>query len=78
MTLDDCEHYTDEQKEQIAASYAEHEREARTMGIPTMGSGVVFPIARARIEVEHRDIPDHWPRIGGLESGLLISLLLAN
>ena len=69
MTLDDCEHYTDEQKEQIAASYAEHEREARTMGIPTMGSGVVFPIARARIEVEHRDIPDHWPRIGGLDFG---------
>jgi len=39
------------------------------MGIPTMGSGVVFPIARARIEVEHRDIPDHWPRIGGLDFG---------
>ena len=38
MTIYDAEHYTDEQKEQIIASYPEHEREARARGIPTMGT----------------------------------------
>lgn len=44
MTIYDAEHYTDEQKEQIIASYPEHEREARARGIPTMGSGRIFQI----------------------------------
>ncbi len=37
MTIYDAEHYTDEQKEQIIASYPEHEREARARGIPDFG-----------------------------------------
>lgn len=45
MTIYDAEHYTDEQKEQIIASYPEHEREARARGIPTMGSGRIFQIS---------------------------------
>ena len=69
MTLDDCDHYDEKQKEQIAESYGEHEREARTKGIPTMGSGRIFPIAQDRIACDHRDIPAHWPRIGGMDFG---------
>src|SRR5215469_2269315 len=45
MTLDDVDHYTAEEKEKIAASYAPHEREARTRGVPTLGSGRIFPVA---------------------------------
>jgi phage terminase large subunit-like protein len=69
MTLDDCDHYDEKQKEQIAGSYNEAEREARTKGIPTMGSGRIFPIAQDRIACDHRDIPAHWPRIGGMDFG---------
>ena len=69
MTLDDCDHYDEKQKEQIAESYGEHEREARTKGIPTMGSGRIFPISQDRIACDHRDIPAHWPRIGGMDFG---------
>ena len=57
MTLDDCDHYDEKQKEQIAESYGEHEREARTKGIPTMGSGRIFPIAQDRIACDHRTSP---------------------
>ncbi|PHM90443.1 terminase, partial [Salmonella enterica subsp. enterica serovar Typhimurium] len=35
MTIYDAEHYTNEQKEQIIASYPEPEREALARGIPT-------------------------------------------
>ena len=34
-----------------------------------MGSGRIFPIAEERVAIEHRDIPPHWPRIGGMDFG---------
>jgi len=69
MTLDDVDHYTQEEKDAIVASYPSHEREARTRGIPVMGSGRVFPIAESVISEGVIDIPDHWPRICGLDFG---------
>ena len=69
MTLDDVDHYSVEEKEKIAASYAAHEREARTKGIPTLGSGRIFPVSDHMFEIEQRDLPSHWPRIGGMDFG---------
>jgi phage terminase large subunit-like protein len=68
-TIDDAPHFTEEDKARIVSSYLPHEREARTKGIPALGSGRVFPIAEESIAIERRDIPDHWPRIGGLDFG---------
>src|SRR5262249_10117706 len=69
MTLDDVAHYTPEEKEQIAASYAAHEREARTKGVPTLGSGRIFPVTEELLASEQCDFPSHWPRIGGMDFG---------
>lgn len=69
MTIDDVEHYSAKEKARIIASYPEHEREARTKGIPTMGSGRVFPVPEALITVEPRAIPRHWAQINGLDFG---------
>lgn len=69
MTIDDAEHYSDEQKASIIASYPEHEREARAKGFPALGSGRVFPIAEDRIACEAPDVPKHWPLIGGMDFG---------
>jgi phage terminase large subunit-like protein len=68
MTIDDA-HYSAEDKKRIIASYPAHELEARTRGIPILGSGRIFPIEESRIAIEHRDIPPHWPRIGGMDFG---------
>lgn len=70
MTIDDVEHYTPEQRAAIIASYPEHEREARTKGIPILGSGRVFPIAEEAIKVTAFPIPPHWSRIVGLDFGI--------
>lgn len=70
MTIDDVEHYTPEQRAAIVASYPEHEREARTKGIPILGSGRVFPIAEDAIKVTAFPIPPHWARIVGLDFGI--------
>lgn len=69
MTIDDVDHYTQEEKDRIIASYPEYEREARTKGIPTMGSGRIFPIAESLITVEPRAIPRLWQQINGLDFG---------
>jgi hypothetical protein len=69
MTIHDAEHYTPEQRAQIIASYPEHERKARTEGIPQLGSGRVFPFERSQIACESFPIPEHWAQLGGLDFG---------
>lgn len=69
MTIEDAEHYTPAQRAAIIASYPEHEREARAKGIPTLGSGRVFPVSEDSIKVRAFPIPDHWVQIGGMDFG---------
>ena len=69
MTIDDALHFTHEQREQIIRSYPTHEREARTRGVPTLGSGRIFPVSEEQIACERIDIPTHWPIIGGMDFG---------
>ena len=69
MTIEDVGHYTDDEKKTIIASYPQHELEARTKGIPILGSGRIFPIPEETLRCKHRDFPPHWPRIGGMDFG---------
>ncbi len=69
MTIDDVGHYSAEEKARIIASYPPHELEARTRGVPTLGSGRIFPVAEDLIACEQRDFPKHWPRIIGVDFG---------
>jgi phage terminase large subunit-like protein len=69
MTIDDALHYTPEARAAIVAAYLPHEREARAKGIPTMGSGRVFPIEEEFIRVTAFPIPDSWLQLGGLDFG---------
>lgn len=69
MTIEDAEHYTPEERKKIIDSYPEHEREARTLGVPILGSGRIFPVAEEPIKVAPFDIPPHWPQLGALDFG---------
>lgn len=69
MTIMDVEHYTDEERQRIIDSYEEYERDARVNGIPTAGDGVVFPVSESVIAEDAIAIPDHWPRICGIDFG---------
>jgi phage terminase large subunit-like protein len=69
MTIDDVDHYSDSEKQTIISSYPAHELEARTKGIPVLGSGRIFPVSEGEIAIDHRDFPPHWPRIGGMDFG---------
>lgn len=69
MTIDDAEHYTPEERARIIASYPPHEREARTKGIPTLGSGRIYPVEEDAVRVAAFPIPRHWAVISGLDFG---------
>lgn len=69
MQIEEAEHYTPEQRKAIIASYPEHERDARSKGVPTMGSGKVFPVVEEFIKVDAFEIPAHWPQLCGLDFG---------
>ena len=69
MTIDDVEHYSEDEKKKIISSYPAHEMEARTKGIPILGSGRIFPVSEESISCEHRDFPPHWPRLGAMDFG---------
>lgn len=69
MTIWDVDHYTDEEKQAIIESYPEHERDARSKGIPQLGSGAIFPVSDESIKVDDFKIPDHWFFINGIDFG---------
>lgn len=69
MTIDDAGHYSPEERARIIASYPEHERDARTQGVPVLGSGAIFPVSDERIYCDPFPIPNHWFRIGCLDFG---------
>lgn len=69
MTIYDADHYTDEEKAKIVASYPEHEREARARGIPTMGSGRIFQIPEEAIKCQPFECPEHFYVINGMDFG---------
>ena len=69
MTIDDVDHFTDAERKQLISGYRPHEVEARTRGIPSMGSGAVYPVAQSGIEVEPFELPHYWPTIIGMDFG---------
>jgi phage terminase large subunit-like protein len=69
MTIADALHYSAEDRERIIASYPAHERESRAKGVPSLGSGRVFPITEESISWIPTAIPKHWPRICGIDFG---------
>ena len=69
MTIEDAEHIAREERARIIASFPAHEREARANGVPTLGSGLIFPVTDESITVDPFAIPDHWPQIYGIDFG---------
>lgn len=69
MTIDDAEHIPAEDRARIIAAFPEHEREARSKGVPILGSGRVFPISEEAIRCQPFDVPAHWVVWGAMDFG---------
>jgi phage terminase large subunit-like protein len=69
MTIHDALHYSPERRAAIIAGYPAHQRKARALGIPVLGSGAVFPVDEELIKEPAFKIPWFWPRIAGVDFG---------
>lgn len=67
--IDDALHFSAEDRARIIASYPAHEREARVKGLPSIGSGRIFPVSEESITVDPFKIPRHWVHIIGVDFG---------
>jgi hypothetical protein len=68
----DAPHLTEEQKKSLYDSIPPYQRDARTKGIPQLGSGAIYPVPESEIIVEPfdlRTIPKFWPRCYALDVG---------
>lgn len=68
-TWDDAPHLSQKDKDELWASLPPHQRDARSKGVPALGSGAVYQIAESEITCQPMDIPKSFKRLYGLDVG---------
>jgi phage terminase large subunit-like protein len=65
----DVPHISDEQMSNMLAKIPPHMVAVKTTGEPYLGTGSIYPIHKAEIQITPFDIPRHWPRAFGFDPG---------
>lgn len=68
-TWDDVPHLTEQDKANYLRKVPAYQRDARTKGVPQLGSGAVFGFPESDIKVPDFPIPKHWKRGYGMDAG---------
>ena len=68
-TWADSPHLTEDAQRTLESSIPAYQRDARTRGIPQLGSGAIYPIEESRLLVQPFAIPSHWKRGFGMDCG---------
>jgi hypothetical protein len=66
---DDAQHLDDQQKKNMLANMLPAEIDARTKGMPSIGSGMVYPVLEELITCHSFEIPEHYAHIVGMDFG---------
>lgn len=68
-TWDDAPHLTPEVKASLLARIPYYQRKMRSLGIPVLGSGAIYPYDLDKVTCAPFDIPDHWKVLSALDFG---------
>lgn len=68
-TWDDAPHLSEKDKEEMLAALPPHQRDARSKGVPSLGSGAIYPIPESEIVIPPFQIPTHYDWCYGLDVG---------
>ena len=68
-TWDDAPHLSEEIKEELFTTLPPHQRDARSKGIPALGSGAIYPILEQEFVIDPIAIPAHWALGYGFDVG---------
>lgn len=66
----DSPHLSEDAKASLLLSIPEYQRDARSKGIPQLGSGAIYPISEDNLRVAPFPIPSSWPRSAGMDVGI--------
>ncbi len=66
---DDAPWLTEDAKRRMLDATPSHLREARSKGLPSMGSGTIFTVPLEEVLVKDFEIPRHWKKIAGKDVG---------
>lgn len=69
LAWENVPHLSEEDKAMMLAEYHPNERDARSKGIPALGSGRVYPLLEEAITVKPFQIPEYFNRAFGLDFG---------
>lgn len=65
----DTPHISPEAAAELAKSFPPNERDARMRGIPSLGSGAIYPVPESEIVVEPFKLPYYWKFVYALDVG---------
>lgn len=68
-TWSDVPHLSEAAKEELWNSIPPFQRDARSKGVPQLGAGAIYPVPESDFVVDDFKIPDHWPKIYGMDVG---------
>lgn len=66
---DDAPHLSPEAKREMEATMLPHEKESRMRGVPSLGSGAIYPVPEEDFVVESYELPAWHRRMFGLDVG---------
>lgn len=66
---DDAPWLTEDAKKRMLDSTPEHLKIPRSTGLPSLGSGSIYPIPLEEVVVPDFPIPDHYKKVAGLDVG---------
>jgi len=66
---EDVPHLDEKTKTELYRAMPVHQRQARSKGTPSLGSGAIYPIDPSEFEVKPFQIPAYWPRAYALDVG---------
>lgn len=68
-TWDDAPHLDEETKEEMLKALPPHQRDARSKGVPALGSGAVYQVPEGDIVCDSFPIPPHFKQLYGMDVG---------
>ena len=66
---DSAPHLTEEAKKELWSTLPPHQRDARSKGLPQLGSGAIYPVPESEIIIKSFPIPDNWRKCFGMDVG---------
>ena len=68
-TWDDAPHLSEKDKTELMASLPPHQRDARSKGVPALGSGAVYKVPETDFLCDGFEIPKHYRQLYGMDVG---------